>query len=381
MKRDAIRGIVRKVEQLARDASDWVSLASHVGEIVRDVVAFDRTCWHPVDPGTYLFTGSLSHNMTCSGAWLAEYEYVVTDVNKWHDLARGERHAASLSQATGGDVLASARARSSADYGLVVSDELRVAFVVDGVYWGAAGFIRGEGERPFEPDEIDMLAALSAPIAEGFRRSVVTASDESAVDHDDAPGVIVFDERGGLESISPAAERLIAQIVEIPPPSAPHESRAVQAVAACARRLMTGGDSVASAPRARVQATSGRWLGLHATPLSGDRTAKVAVIIQPAGLHDVAPLVARAYALTERERRITRMCLEGLSTRAIATALDISEYTVQDHLKSIFFKTGTRTRGELVGRVFLEHYVPRFEAVDDIAGGWLAETITRRRSR
>jgi hypothetical protein len=32
---------------------------------------------------------------------------------------------------------------------------------------------------------------------------------------------------------------------------------------------------------------------------------------------------------------------------------------VQDHLKGIFGKTGTGTRGELVARLFFDHYAPR----------------------
>ena len=105
------------------------------------------------------------------------------------------------------------------------------------------------------------------------------------------------------------------------------------------------------------------------------RAGHVAVVIQPAAPQDVAPIVARAYGLSAAERRVARLCLEGRSTAGIADALAITEYTVQDHLKSIFRKTGARTRGELVARVFLEHYVPRFEAIDDLSDGWMAEAI------
>ena len=87
----------------------------------------------------------------------------------------------------------------------------------------------------------------------------------------------------------------------------------------------------------------------------------------------LAPLVALAYGLSERERQITRLCMKGHSTNEIAHVLGVSPYTVQDHLKSIFGKTGARSRGELVGQIFLEHYVPRWEEVPDSPGGWFAK--------
>lgn len=333
--------------------------------------------WHPVDPGTFLFTGSLAKNIVCSGSWLAEHEYVLDDVNKWVDLARGGQSARSLSEATGGNLDASARIRSSADFGVAVGDELRASFVADGTLWAAAGLIRDAGSPWFTDEEVRFVAAVSSAVADGFRRAVLVSNVDEQDNGETLPGVVVLDSHGNVESISPQAARWLEQIVEVPPAPHPHEARVVQAVAARARQSGADGDRSVMA-RARVQTRSGHWLLLYATLLAGALEGRVAVIVQPAGPHDIAPLVAQAYGLSERERDVARLCFRGLATKEIADALHISAYTVQDHLKSIFAKTGARSRAGLVGQVFLEHYVPRFEDVGDLPPGRNAQAIDTR---
>jgi len=188
--------------------------------------------------------------------------------------------------------------------------------------------------------------------------------------------VVLFDEHGNVESMSPAAQRWIDDMVEIPPPREPGESKIVQAVAAQARALMAGQDPLELGARSRVHTRSGSWLLLYGTRLSGGADGRAAVIIQPAAPNEVAPLVALAYGLSERECQVTRLCMQGHSTKQIARTLGVSAYTVQDHLKSIFDKTGVRTRGELVGQVFLEHYVPRWEELSQAPDGWFAKAST-----
>jgi DNA-binding CsgD family transcriptional regulator len=168
-------------------------------------------------------------------------------------------------------------------------------------------------------------------------------------------------------------------MVEAPAPKVAAESKMIRAVAARARTLAAGQDPLGLAARSRVQTRDGRWLLIYGTPLSGTVTSengdrpgvRTAVIIQPAPAAEIAPLVALAYGLSTREQQITALCMRGASTKEIARALAISPYTVQDHLKVIFAKTGVRSRGELVGQIFLEHYVPRWERVPDAPDGWL----------
>ena len=372
MKREAFRRARQEIIHLAGRGLDWVSFSSEATHVIERVVPFQRSCWHTVDPGTVLFTGSLNRNVGCSGTWLAEHEYVVEDVNKWWFLARSGRRAGATSLATHGDLSRSARHRSHASYG--IGDELRGSLVVDGTYWGAAGLLRDRDEPWFTHEEVEFVASLSEPLGEGLRRALLVAIsplEATAI----GPGVVVFDEYGACESMSSAAEGWIEQMVEVPRPSAPTESKIVQAVAARARRLREGQDPLELSARSRVRTRSGSWLLLYGTRLAGEARGRTAVIIQPAMPTEVAPLIALAYGLTEREIEITRFCIQGHSTKEMAHVLQVSPYTVQDHLKAVFAKTGARSRGELVGQVFLEHFVTRWEPVPDCPPGWTGQEM------
>jgi DNA-binding NarL/FixJ family response regulator len=64
---------------------------------------------------------------------------------------------------------------------------------------------------------------------------------------------------------------------------------------------------------------------------------------------------ATAPVFNDRQRKVLRFVLEGLSNKEIAWRLQISESYVKAILQSLFQKTGVRTRGQLV-RVAFEQY-------------------------
>ena len=354
---------------------DWVAYSAALGDVLRRVIPFERCCWHTVDPGTIMFTGSVNRNLECSGSWLAHYEYVVEDVNKWAFLAHSGRIAGATSIDTHGDLSRCARRHSHESLG--IGDELRVSLVSEGLYWGAAAFMRDEGQPWFTDADVRTVKALAGPIAAGLRRAMLRQVTDTVPRADHGPGVIVFDPAGEPESISPAAERWVAEMVEHPPPSSPAESKMVQAIAARARAIRPSTDPLELAARSRVRTSSGAWLLLYGTRLSGGADGRTAVIIQPATPQEVVPVVALAYGLSPRECHVTMHCIQGHSTKEIAGAMALSPYTVQDHLKSIFEKTGVRSRGELVGQVFLEHYAPRWQQVPDAPDGWWVKGMYR----
>jgi DNA-binding CsgD family transcriptional regulator len=73
--------------------------------------------------------------------------------------------------------------------------------------------------------------------------------------------------------------------------------------------------------------------------------------LEPTGKSDIAELRLSAYGLSAREIEVCEQVLAGRSTAEIAAALFISANTVQDHLKSIFDKTGIRSRRALVAQL------------------------------
>ncbi|HEY4608770.1 MAG TPA: helix-turn-helix transcriptional regulator [Ilumatobacteraceae bacterium] len=98
---------------------------------------------------------------------------------------------------------------------------------------------------------------------------------------------------------------------------------------------------------------------MRGSVLGEDPYSSVAVLMEEGQPAELAPLIADAYGLTDRERRVIELVAQGLSTTDIGQRLHLSAYTVQDHLKSIFDKTGASSRGELVARLFFDHYAPR----------------------
>jgi DNA-binding CsgD family transcriptional regulator len=87
---------------------------------------------------------------------------------------------------------------------------------------------------------------------------------------------------------------------------------------------------------------------IEAAPLEGERNGEIAVTLRAPTPVEILRLLSCIYGLTVRERELARLLLAGLDTRAIGDRLHISVHTVQDHLKSVFAKTGIRNRRELL---------------------------------
>lgn len=327
-----------------------------------------------MDPSTLLYTGYFAQNLD-EEPRLPHYEYALADFNKWAWLARSGRSVGVLSEATNGDLELSPRWRElMRPRG--IQHELRMTFTDSGNAWGVGGMYRGAARPDFDADEVSLIRALSPLIAEGMRRAVLTTAKSSS-DSIQGPGVVVVDRNGELESVSESAAVMLADVMEQGDLGQGKGRLMITTVAELARR--DGGPDGVPA-RARALTLSGHWLVLHASRLAGGDADRIAVVIEPARPHEIAPLLLAAYRLTKRERDVVGLCLAGASTEEIAARLYISSYTVQDHLKVVFEKVGVRSRRELVSRIFNDHVLPHIVANDAFtpATGWvsLAEPVS-----
>lgn len=244
-------------------------------------------------------------------------EFGEDDVNKFQALATGARHVATLDSVTRGQRADSARSRHiMAPIGL--GDELRAALVTPSGCWGHLCLHRAESPSGFTPAEVRLIARLAEDLGNGFRLSLAPTGSEgiAAV----VPGVVVLHPDHTLAAIPGEAQRLLAGMADYSATSG-RLPGAIYSAAACLQSIDRGTATPGFSPTARLRTSS------------------------------TAPLVLSSLGLTRREPEVALLVLRGASTKAIGAELHLSAYTVKDHLKSIFDKTGVRSRRDLVAQV------------------------------
>jgi DNA-binding CsgD family transcriptional regulator len=348
-----------RVAWLATQGLDAVSFWREATEPVARAVPHDFTpCWWTLDPASLLLTSHFNPGFPeVPREWL-DIEYYDQDVRTLAEVARSERPVATLHEATGGHPSRSRWYRVALEpHG--AEQEVRASLrTKDGVPWAAISIYREPGRPEFEDDELAGLLELAPYLAEGTRRGLLIG-EASDPEGPDAPGLLVLGSDLSPESVTPGIERWLA---ELPDGDWEGKQRLPSVVIAVARRALRTADGVDSPGEialARVLSQTGRWMVLHGVALVSEGARRAAVIIEPGHPARIVPLLMAAYGLSEREQEVTRLVLQGASTAEIAERLFVSSYTVQDHLKSVFEKTGVRSRRDLVGNVFFAYYEPR----------------------
>ncbi|MFG1685389.1 helix-turn-helix transcriptional regulator [Nonomuraea sp. NPDC049269] len=324
-----------------------------VSDALNAAVPSEGSCLMTMDPATMLPTAEFVENglPADSISRLVEIELCEPDYTKWVDMARAGTAAASLSDATAGDLDLSRRQREVRRPG-GYSDELRVVLSSSTGTWGALTMFRETDSPYFSLSEVRLLSSLTGLISDGLRRTLLL--DDACADRPDA-GMLVLDPQDGVDLANREAEQWVDEL-GIGERAGTRLPLVIRSVAGRARAIADRGERVADVglARARVRTRTGRWVIVRASLLGEGPLAPVAVLLEAARPAEMAPLLADMYGLTQRERRVTELVAQGLPTRQIANQLHMATYTVQDHLKSIFAKSGTGSRGDLVARLFFD---------------------------
>ncbi|MEU3483456.1 LuxR C-terminal-related transcriptional regulator [Streptomyces sp. NPDC033754] len=232
--------------------------------------------------------------------------------------------------------------------------------------WGFLDLWRYGAE--FGAADLAFLDAVAGPVTEALRRAQAGAFPAHPPGADrPGPLVLLLSPDLRVRGRTPGAPAYLAGLIP------PEEGRAPVPAAAynVAAQLLAREAGVDPNPaRARVHLADGLWLTLRAariddgpgtgmpapsddgpgTGMPAPSHREIAVTIEETTPADRLDVFCRAHGLTARETELLGHLADGADTGTAAHAMSLSAHTVQDHLKSVFTKTGTRHRRGLLAR-------------------------------
>jgi DNA-binding CsgD family transcriptional regulator len=354
-----------EAKRLCYAGLDAPTLLHEVTGRLRKVVPFESYCSTSNDP----LSGLLTH-VAHDGA-MGEKEqrtyledvFFEEDLDEQRRMVRNRIPVALLSEVTGGKLELTLRYRE-------ITGPLGLGYELLGVcslgreQWGGINLIREGGDPDFDAREVALLHRIVPHLGTGLKAAVLCNQASAEPEAETAPGVLVLDDRGRVVQRTQAAERWLSDLHDLGDDwleggGLPAPVRMV--VGALRRALKPETDrDLGGVPSVRVQTRSGRWLTFHGArtePRDG-QGGETMVIVEPSRPQELAWLRVAAYGLSERERAVVDLVVQGASTKEITQALYISKHTVQEHLSNAFDKVGVRGRRALVKRLFFDNLFP-----------------------
>jgi DNA-binding CsgD family transcriptional regulator len=351
--RTAASESVDRVRRICAAITDARELRVAIVDELRVAIGFDSYAWLMTDPETWVGSSPLA-DVPCLPQLptLIRLKYL-TELNRWTALPSSGIDR--LHAHTNGDLRRSVLWEELLQTFDVI-DVASLAFIDRFGCWGFLDLWRSRPAEPFSTEEAAFIGQLVKPLTEGLRRSQAATFTTDAyappLTHSD-PAVLLMS--GSLDVVAQTeqAEQYLRMLV---PPEGGRGPVPAGAYNVAAQLLAVEAVVDRHPPRARVHIAGGTWLTLQAarigTPVAATTAQpEIAVTIELASPVDRAAIYASAYGFTERETQILDRLLEGADSRELARDLHLSEHTVQDHLKSVFAKTGTRSRRQLIGQV------------------------------
>lgn len=339
---------VERVERLCGgDVSERVLRIAVIDEL-RCSVGFDWYAWLLTDPETEVGSSPLADTPSLPDLPRLIRAKYLTDVNRWTELGAT---AIALHAGTG-----EGRERSLvwrevlSGYGVV--DVASVVFRDTYGCWGFVDLWRSEASGPFSADDLDHLTAIVGPVTEALRRRQArTFDDATPSPARSGPVVLVLSPQLEVKAQTPETEEYLRNLV---PPDGDRRPVPAGAYNVAAQLLAVEAGIDHRPPMSRVHLGGGVWLTLRAARVDADGPTTdhdIAVTIETTSPSERRSLFARSHALSPRETELLDHLARGADTRTVAQELFMSEHTVQDHLKSIFAKSGAHNRRTLIARI------------------------------
>lgn len=336
----ARRRAVERVVRACVGPSDLRSLRLALLDGIRAAAGFDAYAWLLTDPETEVGAAPLA-DVPCLPELprLIRLKYLTT-VNRWTAL---QGPVASLG-ATPGQAREGSRVWRELQRAYDVNDVASLVFRDRFGCWGFLDLWRQGSNSRFTEDELLFLGAIAEPVTEALRRGQARTFDEATIPAiRTGPAVLVLSPELDVRAQTPQTEQYLRVLV---PPDTDRRPIPAGAYNVAAQLLAVEAGVDHHPPTARVHLTGGVWLTLRAARIGED----IAVTIELTSPADRLTLFSRACGLSPREAELLGHLVAGSDTRRVAETMFVSEHTVQDHLKSIFAKTGARNRRTLLAR-------------------------------
>ncbi len=335
-----------RIERLCLSTLDERPLRAEILAELKRVMDFDAYVWLLTDPVTTVGSAPLA-DVPCLPQLpaLIRLKYLTT-VNRWTSLAQGRVPVGLLQHNTGGQLHLSLVWRELLqDFG--VRD---IASVVLADSYGCWGFLDlwTRGGKSFGTADADLLTDIAGPVCTALRRRQATAFAIATTepDIDDGPAVMILDDGLRICSRTTATTKWLRSLLPTAADRAPIPAAALN-VAAQLLAVEAGVDDHPAAARTFVRGHT--WVSLRASRLEApSEPGTIAVSIEQTPAGPRLDLFARSHGLSPREQELLVKLARGADTAEIAERMSISEYTVQDHLKSIFAKTALTGRGAVI---------------------------------
>jgi DNA-binding CsgD family transcriptional regulator len=339
----------KRIEAISAESADATALRRDALDALAQVVEFDAYVWLLTDPVTAVGAAPLA-DVPCLPELpaLIKAKYA-TPVNRWTVLQHAPSPVGLLHDLVEGE-LARSHVWQEVLSRYEIGDVASAVFADQFGCWGFLDLWRNNRGVPFDRVDADLIADLAPSLTAGLRRcQAETFVEPAAPQPGRGPVVLTLDDDLRITSRTAASQSWLDLLL----PPRPDERGIPASVYNVAAQLLAVEAGVDQHPAsARVHLAEGFWLTLRAARLASEEPvpATVVVTIEEASAAERLELFAGAFGLTAREKELLGRLATGDDTRAMAHQMSLSEHTVQDHLKSIFAKTGARDRITVLSR-------------------------------